>query len=465
MTSNYYWISAPCFAIILVIILIKEFHWFKSHNPLARPFYIMLFFAMVHSLPVSVIDLCISDIFNSRVLFFPMELTSFVTSALLFVFWVNFTFRFIKARPFVFYTTIGLASLIAATGIVLTTINAINMAHQPQPFVLQNVDIWRQTAIWFRDIVYVSVVFMALKRIIRQWAKGEKADVKYVAPFAAALVPLVNNLLFWSDIPVCGLALSTSCLIFYIYIASNERSEMQRSKEIFLENMSHEIRTTLNSVYGFAQLLALPEGTWSAEERQQYTDHIHNSYNMLDMLLNDLMVSTRYDTHSYTVHKEPTNVVASIYEAVNAVKVCVPASVKMSVSSELPDNYTIMSDGRRIRQIVQNLLTNASQYIVKGDIQVSLQQKDHVMRIFIVADMPGTPGKEEEASLTKHKTGMSLRNTISRKIAALLGGTVTRDRSYTKGIKYEVRIKAKVVKQPSVEAADTALIQPTPILQ
>lgn len=454
MLNNYYWISAPCFAIILVIILLKEIRWLKSPSALARSLYLMLFFAMVHSLPVSAIDLCISDILVDRQMFFPMALTSFVTSSVLLIFWLNFVLRYVKAKILSSYVSLTVATLIALTGLVLVSYNLFTEFHSPRPVLTHAVAVWRLVSVTYKNIVYACVLVVSLRRILHKFRKREKVKTRYVASFIAALVPLAIDSMFWGKIPVCSLTLSTSCLILYIYAVSNEREELQRSKVMFLENMSHEIRTTLNSVYGFAQLLALPEGTWSAEERESYATHIRNSYNMLDMLLNDLMVSTRYDTHSYTVQKVATNVRTVVADAIDAVRVCMPSSVEISVASELPDGYTIMSDGRRIRQIVQNLLTNACQYIVEGTIFVDLQLKGRTMRIFVTADMPASQvknknGRElnhEEASITKHKTGLGLRLLICRKMAMLLGGTVKRDLGYDKGIKYEFKLKGELAR-------------------
>lgn len=458
MINNYYWISAPCFAIVLVIILLKEYRWLKSPDPLARSLYAMLFFAMLHSLPVSAIDLCISKIVDDRILFFPMELVSLVTSAVLFVFWLNFILRYVKARPTFFYGTITISALMALTGAMLVVLNLCESNSSPHPIVSYNVEIWRKASILFRNAVMGFSILMALKRIHHQLRKKEKIKTRYIASFIAALVPFAIDMMFFGNTPICSLTLSTSCLILYIYFATNERIELQHSKEMFLENMSHEIRTTLNSVYGFAQLLCLPEGTWSAEERLSYASHIHNSYNMLDMLLNDLMVATRYDTHNYTVQKEPTYVMGVVADAVNAVKVCIPSSVEIHISSELPNGFTIMSDGRRIRQIVQNLLTNVSQHIVEGKIQVRLMQKGHTMKIIVTAENPNSANeseqlkKEEEMSITKHKTGLGLRLLICRKIAKLIGGSVKRETNYTKGIKYEFKLKASQVKPSANES-------------
>ena len=243
------------------------------------------------------------------------------------------------------------------------------------------------------------------------------------------------------------MGVAMSCLILYIYVVSYEREGLQHSKELFLQNMSHEIRTSLNSVYGFAQLLSMPNGTWTDEERNAYATHIHNSYNMLDMLLNDLMVSTRYDTHKYSVKISTVNVATAVKEAIEAVDVCKPASVEVSLSSNLPESFTIQSDGRRVRQVVQNLLTNACQFINKGKINMKVSiNEDKKVEISVAANVPYSQGNsffhDVEQSLKDHKQGLGLRLRICQKMAKLLGGRVYRDIGYTDGIRYMFELSA-----------------------
>lgn len=243
------------------------------------------------------------------------------------------------------------------------------------------------------------------------------------------------------------MGVAMSCLILYIYVVSYEREGLQHSKELFLQNMSHEIRTSLNSVYGFAQLLSMPNGTWTDEERNAYATHIHNSYNMLDMLLNDLMVSTRYDTHKYSVKISTVNVATAVKEAIEAVNVCKPASVEVNLSSNLPESFTIQSDGRRVRQVVQNLLTNACQFINKGKINMKVRiNEDKKVEISVAANVPYSQGNsffhDVEQSLKDHKQGLGLRLRICQKMAKLLGGRVYRDIGYTDGIRYMFELSA-----------------------
>ena len=116
---------------------------------------------------------------------------------------------------------------------------------------------------------------------------------------------------------------------------------------------------------------------------------------------------------------------------------------------KLPKGFKIVSDGRRIRQIVQNLLTNTGQYILQGKIAVLLHKVADKIEITVIANMPAIQDKRYHAAVAKskddHKTGLSLRLRISRKLAMLLGGEVTRDYDYAGGIKYMVQLDIKEV--------------------
>ncbi len=56
-----------------------------------------------------------------------------------------------------------------------------------------------------------------------------------------------------------------------------ENIDANRSKTMMLQNMTHEIRTPLNAMFGFSQLLSMPEGTVSDEEKREYFNYIYNT--------------------------------------------------------------------------------------------------------------------------------------------------------------------------------------------
>lgn len=448
MTRNMYWISAVCFAIIMLVILVKERRRHSNPSKSDRVFFLMINFTLFNCVQDVVWGLCYSHIINNSAVFFGTSIVFHVVCVANMFFWLYFILTYTKCKEPYGSILLGLDGLLVLAEIVIVALNF----SEPLLFDIKDgeyvVGKYRPLTMMFQDIVCIATGFYTLIKIIRNRIHNNSYDPRHWAVFIASLVPIFLSIFQWHypDAPLCSMGVAMSCLILYIYVVSYEREGLQHSKELFLQNMSHEIRTSLNSVYGFAQLLSMPYGTWTEEERQNYATHIHNSYNMLDMLLNDLMVSTRYDTHKYSVKITTVDVAAAMKEAVEAVDVCKPASVDVAIQSLLPEGFTIQSDGRRIRQVIQNLLTNACQFINKGKIVMRVHSMNDKVEISVAANVPYSQGNMYfsaiEQNLKDHKQGLGLRLRICQRMAKLLGGRVYRDISYTDGIRYMFELSA-----------------------
>ena len=448
MTRNMYWISAVCFAIIMLVILVKERRRHSNPSKSDRAFFLMINFTLFNCVQDAVWGLCYSHIINNSAVFFGASIVFHVVCVANMFFWLYFILTYTKCKEPYGSILLGLDGLLVLAEIVIVALNF----SEPLLFEIKDgeyvVGKYRPLTMMFQDIVCIATGFYTLIKIIRNRIHNNSYDPRHWAVFIASLVPIFLSIFQWHypDAPLCSMGVAMSCLILYIYVVSYEREGLQHSKELFLQNMSHEIRTSLNSVYGFAQLLSMPYGTWTEEERQNYATHIHNSYNMLDMLLNDLMVSTRYDTHKYSVKITTVDVAAAMKEAVEAVDVCKPASVDVAIQSLLPEGFTIQSDGRRIRQVIQNLLTNACQFINKGKIVMRVHSMNDKVEISVAANVPYSQGNMYfsaiEQNLKDHKQGLGLRLRICQRMAKLLGGRVYRDISYTDGIRYMFELSA-----------------------
>ena len=448
MTRNMYWISAVCFAIIMLVILVKERRRHSNPSKSDRAFFLMINFTLFNCVQDVVWGLCYSHIINNSAVFFGTSIVFHVVCVANMFFGLYFILTYTKCKEPYGSILLGLDGLLVLAEIVIVALNF----SEPLLFDIKDgeyvVGKYRPLTMMFQDIVCIATGFYTLIKIIRNRIHNNSYDPRHWAVFIASLVPIFLSIFQWHypDAPLCSMGVAMSCLILYIYVVSYEREGLQHSKELFLQNMSHEIRTSLNSVYGFAQLLSMPYGTWTEEERQNYATHIHNSYNMLDMLLNDLMVSTRYDTHKYSVKITTVDVAAAMKEAVEAVDVCKPASVDVAIQSLLPEGFTIQSDGRRIRQVIQNLLTNACQFINKGKIVMRVHSMNDKVEISVAANVPYSQGNMYfsaiEQNLKDHKQGLGLRLRICQRMAKLLGGRVYRDISYTDGIRYMFELSA-----------------------
>ena len=140
-------------------------------------------------------------------------------------------------------------------------------------------------------------------------------------------------------------------LISVIYSAVSHNRNLQTvsdMKTMFVQNMSHEIRTPLNAIVGFSQLLALPDGLVTEEERVKYGEYIKTNSNMLTMLVDDILNLSDVESGNYRVSMERTHCNAPVEAAMKTAELRVPAGVNMYYTTEVDDNFTIVSDAHRI---------------------------------------------------------------------------------------------------------------------
>jgi len=225
-----------------------------------------------------------------------------------------------------------------------------------------------------------------------------------------------------------------------------------QAKTAFLQNMSHEIRTPLNAMLGFAQLLGLPEGTWPEDERKQFNSYILNSYSMLDMLIGDIIDVADSEHGNYRINLSDINVNNVCRNAMMSVEYRVPAEVNLYYTTDLPDEYIINSDGRRIQQVLVNYLTNACKHTEKGEIHLRCSREEHPGRLTFSVTDTGTGVPKEMANiifnrfikLNQFVQGSGLGLNICQMIADKLGGEVYLDTTYTGGARFVFVIDDKV---------------------
>lgn len=217
-------------------------------------------------------------------------------------------------------------------------------------------------------------------------------------------------------------------------IAATER------KDLFIQNMSHEIRTPLNAIAGFAQLLALPEDTFTNEEREKFAQHVEHNSSLLNMLIEDIVNIGNVERGTYSIECRNQLLKDIVAGAMATVEYRVPAGVKMIYKSSLPDDFEIYTDGRRVVQVLINYLTNAIKHIVEGSITISVKRTsiNGVPTIrFAVADTgTGVPPEQRDrvfmrfVKLEKFVQGTGLGLSICRIIAEKMNGRCYLDIRY-----------------------------------
>lgn len=220
--------------------------------------------------------------------------------------------------------------------------------------------------------------------------------------------------------------------------------EANKSKSEFLQNMTHEIRTPLNAMFGFAQLLSLPDGSFSDEEKSDYFNYINNSFNMLSMLIDDVLDLADADHGNYRVVTEAVNVNNVCRTAMQMAEIRVQPGVNLYFTTEISDDYTITSDSRRIQQVLINYLTNACKHTMEGEIHLHCSTTENAGKLtFSVTDTgEGIPAEmaedifERYRKLNENVQGSGLGLNICSIIAEKLNGEVKLDTSYTGGARF-----------------------------
>jgi signal transduction histidine kinase len=137
-------------------------------------------------------------------------------------------------------------------------------------------------------------------------------------------------------------------------------------KDQFLANMSHELRTPLNAIIGFSDLLLTEDlGQVNSQQRDFLDSVLRNGQHLLE-LINDVLDLSKIEAGQMKLVLARTNLGEAIHGAVTDTA-SLRAAKEQTCSVEMDDGpFDIMADGQRVRQVLYNLLSNASKYTTEG---------------------------------------------------------------------------------------------------
>jgi PAS domain S-box-containing protein len=144
-----------------------------------------------------------------------------------------------------------------------------------------------------------------------------------------------------------------------------EAARLNQLKSEFMASISHELRTPLHTIIGFAELLGEEADGTLNEKQKRFLQHIHKDSEHLLGLINDVLDLSRIQAGGLQLRTEPLLLQAAVSEAVNAIR---PYAASRSITVREGDhlNVTVMADPLRLRQILNNLLSNSVKFTAAG---------------------------------------------------------------------------------------------------
>lgn len=221
-----------------------------------------------------------------------------------------------------------------------------------------------------------------------------------------------------------------------ILIQIKEKAEeADRLKSAFLANMSHEIRTPLNAIIGFSSLLHYVE---SEKEREEYISLINHNNQLLLQLVNDVLDLSKIEAGHIELHFEWFNPAELIKESMAEYERNVPAGVRL-VARQPATPCQIEQDSMRIKQILNNLISNALKNTVQGHVEVYYETDKNGIRISVSDTGCGIPQDklktifERFEKVDSFTQGAGLGLSICKSIVEKMNGAIKVDSTLKEG--------------------------------
>jgi GAF domain-containing protein len=273
-----------------------------------------------------------------------------------------------------------------------------------------------------------------------------------VRPFTEKQIELVST---FAD--QAAIAIENVRLFDEIQDKSRQLEEASKHKSQFLANMSHELRTPLNAILGYTELMA--DGAYGepSEKMNAVLKRLESNGRHLLGLINDVLDLSKIeagqlalDLADYTV-EEIAHTVRSTLEPLATDK---KLAFKLDLAPQLPPGR---GDGRRLTQVLINLVGNAIKFTDAGEVAIKAEANNGSFHVSVRDTGPGISAADQsklfqefqqaDNSITRKKGGTGLGLAISKRIVEMHGGRIWIDSTIGQGSTFSFTVPVRVERQ------------------
>ncbi|MBX3086725.1 MAG: response regulator [Anaerolineae bacterium] len=264
------------------------------------------------------------------------------------------------------------------------------------------------------------------------------------------------------------IAISFNNIATEVVAARDRALEANRAKSVFLANMSHELRTPLNAVIGYSELIEEECEDLGQTSFVPDLKKIQNSARHLLQLINGILDLSKIEAGKMDIHVEEVLVPHMIRDIVTIINPLLDKNNNTLAVEGMDVGLKMQTDLTKVRQILFNLLSNATKFTNNGKITLNVKRDGDDFIVFSVVDT-GIGIKPEhmeklfrefsqaDSSTTRKFGGTGLGLSISKRFAEMLGGAITVESDYGKGSTFTVRLPMATKRIESVSNMPQAI--------
>ena len=244
-------------------------------------------------------------------------------------------------------------------------------------------------------------------------------------------------------------------------VRAKERAEEANTvKSAFLANMSHEIRTPMNAILGISEIELQNESLPASTEES--LGRIHEAGNLLLNIINDILDISKIEAGKLELVPAEYDITSLLNEAVHENRIryeSKPIEFELEVDKDTPLN--LFGDELRLKQILNNILSNAFKYTDAGTVRLSVSSEpvksdedDDITLVLQVSDTgQGMTGEQIDKlfdeytrfnmNINRAVTGTGLGMNVTKRLLDLMGGEIYVESEHGKGSVFTARIPHK----------------------
>jgi PAS domain S-box-containing protein len=236
--------------------------------------------------------------------------------------------------------------------------------------------------------------------------------------------------------------------------AVDTAEDATRAKSAFLANMSHELRTPMNAIIGYGELLQDEVRDRQLDGLGPDLDKILSAAKHLLSLINDILDLSKIEANKMELSFESVPVEPLVRDVENTMRPLMARRQNQLFVSCAPDAGEVRADMTRLRQVLLNLMSNATKFTEKGEVHLEALREPPTpggALVFRIRDTgigmtPEQLGKlfqaftQADVEITRRYGGTGLGLAISRQLCRMMGGDVTAESVHGQGSTFTVTL-------------------------